>query len=425
MCVATTQPGAAVNFGDNSVEISYENYFSIPYIFLGIELPPMGDLILYNFQNIIWGIVAILFSTASQTGLSNRNSSNGCQRYVIAPPRSFDEYSSDFTATTWIQSVEKKLPKCHQIVSYNRSKSAFQLLNINHVQPLILKEFSENPRENLSKQTNATSIVFLNQKIVKNKIFYNPKVYSVIQLKEVKSSPFGPSEVVVNKNALALMRPSFFAAQAANLIPNSVTLGISSYNYENNRVVTGEIEQLEVQELSAIPKILTGFSATNISHPAGFNTWDIDSNWFGALAFEGVDNRYTYRRPTETENTDPKPTFNYDLKVYVVSPTINRDLSMYWLLGTTFLSIGIGPGFYAYNDSIPTQKKGFVITTPFSIGHRTFVTEKIFTQLSINYIAQAPPIVDNQVFKYNGSVKVWFGFGYYFPEGQTLARSVF
>jgi hypothetical protein len=109
-----------------------------------------------------------------------------------------------------------------------------------------------------------------------------------------------------------------------------------------------------------------------------------------------------------------------------VAPLLNGGISLYWPLGTTFLSVGLGPGVYTLRDSFGDKGVYLVLANSIQFGHRIFLSERFFLQFSVDTLGTtSKPFVDNKTFKSSNTTAGFFGVGYFAPEVRSLFRETF
>ena len=205
-----------------------------------------------------------------------------------------------------------------------------------------------------------------------------------------------------------------------------MTFGSNGTDIMNgNEYIAGEggLRQLSVRQKSLLPRVVSSLGLSNLSHPDGFGMFDYELRTFGSLGFVLIDNEYKYE-PLDAEGKVSGAPIDYALKFFYVSPLLNGGISIYWPLGTTFFSLGYGPGLYTFRDSSGDKGGHLVLASAFQFGHRVFFSERIFFQLSGDLLeTTGKPFVDNKTFKSGGAVAFFFGLGYFSPEVRSLVRN--
>ena len=348
---------------------------------------------------------------------------NPCRNFLIIPPHSEDERTSDYVAARWINAIRKNLGRCDKITSYSLSKKSLALINIDHTTVFDFKKLDEKKLDVAAEKTKSTDVVFLNFKLTERLVSITPVIYDIKDLKKPKKNDFGPSALRMNPADLRRLQSKGFSALFANLIPNAATLSASNKGLSNSLEGEKKVREISSTEKSYFPKIISGIGFTNISHPAGFNMFDYETRTFGSLAFYAIDHEYKYERLDEKGDTIGDPV-DYRVKFYFAGPLVNSGISFYWPLGTTFMSVGIGPGVYTLRDSEHASRTDLVVSTTLDLGHRVFLSEKLFFQLSGSFLwTTGKPLIKNTIFKSGSTSTGSFGIGYFLPEMRSALRT--
>lgn len=344
-----------------------------------------------------------------------------CHIYAVAPPEHYDEKASRYIVEAWKKSIAKKLRKCDRFIDQDKALAAFRLLNLDYDKPFDEGDFGRQQAERLQMETNATHLIDLKYKIKKGVLQIRPNILRLTPFKhEQKIAVAGIAKVALPKNS-PIKQASKKAIQVRGLsfLPNSVRVGYSNYYLRNDLVEDGTLEQLDRRSESLLPPLITGISVTSVEHPFGFDTWDISFRGLFSLNAFFVDESYSFRTPANPPlpASDPK---EYRVVYTQVAPEISGEVSLHWILGATYMSLGIGGGMSYLNDTYD-RRFGFVITIPLTIGHRAFITERIYLDLFV-YAGSFNPGINNEVFACGQRSGAFFGLGYFFPDAKTYLR---
>ena len=71
---------------------------------------------------------------------------------------------------------------------------------------------------------------------------------------------------------------------------------------------------------------------------------------------------------------------------------------------------------YVHFDEIVGRKIGVDITTIVELGHRAFLTERLYLELSATNARVGKHISKHDHYKFDSLSGIFFGLGYYYPE---------
>ena len=219
----------------------------------------------------------------------------------------------------------------------------------------------------------------------------------------------------------------YLADKLLRLLPNAISLGISSTSLENSRVESGQLQQTGQHDNNILPPILSSVALTSIDHPDSMALWDLRFDLFSALEFADFDTTYTLLRPGNASASPPIPDqeLSYTLKLFMAVPTINGEISVHTPIGTTFAALGWGPGLYTYQDSLGNGATGGVSVIRLEVGHTVFVSARWFLEMTVNVLSPSTAPVHNDLFTFDSRTYGILGVGYYFPESHSLLRREF
>ena len=350
---------------------------------------------------------------------------NPCRRFLVVPPLADQQRVSDYVANRWVSAAKHNLQGCDRIVPFADGKKSFSVINVDHSTDFDFRKLDQKKLPVAAERVAATDIVFLYHKIEGRRLTVAALVYGAKSLVKDKSAYFSPLDIKLSASELSRVRPSGFLSILANVIPNALTLGGHSTSLPNRYEEIGEqggLRELSVREKSILPRVVSGFGLTNLSHPAGFGLFDYELRTFGSLGFFLIDNEYKYERVDAAGRVFGEP-IDYSLRFFYVAPLLNGGISLYWPLGTTFLSIGFGPGVYSLRDSFGDKGVYLVLANSIQLGHRVFLSERVFFQFAIDTLGTTgKPFVDNETFKSSNTTAFFFGLGYFAPEVRSLVR---
>lgn len=350
---------------------------------------------------------------------------NPCRRFLVVPPFSDQQRMSDYVANRWISDGKNHLQGCDRIIPFDYGKKAFSIINIDHSTVFDFKKLSSKKLPVAAERMGATDFIFIDYQLDGGRLTIDYLVYGAKNLKRDKSPYFRPLELKLSASELSRVKPSGVLSLLANVIPNALTLGGHSTSLPNRYEEIGEqggLRELSVREKSILPRVVSGIGLTNLSHPAGFGLFDYELRTFGSLGFFLIDNEYRYERVDAGGRVFGEP-IDYSLRFFYVAPLLNGGISLYWPLGTTFLSIGFGPGVYSLRDSFGDKGVYLVLANSIQLGHRVFLSERVFFQFAIDTLGTTgKPFVDNETFKSSNTTAFFFGLGYFAPEVRSLVR---
>lgn len=371
-------------------------------------------------------VVLILTVQGCQTTEGDSNKKNICRRFLVIPPTADQERMSDYVAHRWIASVGTKLRGCDKVVPFRDGKKSLSLLNVDHTTTFNFRKLSEKRLSSSAEKTGATDVVFLGFALEGRRLTITPLVYTLKDMKKHKDLYFSEFDVRLSSSELDQVKSEGVFSILSNVLPNSITLGFHSASVPNRNLDEGKLLELSVREKSILPRVVSGLGFANISHPAGFGMFDFESRWFGSLGFHLVDNVYRYQ-PLEDGGLPVGDPIDYKLRFFSMAPFLNGGISFYWPLGTTFTSLGFGPGIYSVNDTYGDDGVHFFIASFFQLGHRVFLSERFFLQQSVDVYSTTSErrFVDNEIFSSTDTIAVFLGIGYFSPEVRSFVREKF
>ena len=131
---------------------------------------------------------------------------------------------------------------------------------------------------------------------------------------------------------------------------------------------------------------------------------------------------YQYEEIVEPGTSRVPQKIRYNLELYWAAPTYNGEITLHHPLGATFIGLGLGAGVYFFEDDFETNY-GLISVTSLTLGHRAFLSERIFTELSAEFLYPHNSIISNDVFKGGGAFGAFFGVGFYFPSLRRYLRN--
>ena len=348
---------------------------------------------------------------------------NSCRRFLVIPPFSEHPRMSDYVANRWIGSTKGQLSGCDKVVPFNDGKKALSLINVDHTMLFDSKSIKEKKLPVAAEKTSATDVVLLGFNLEGRRLTVNPTVYSLKSAKKNKDPYFKPFELKMSSSELDQVKSVGVFSILGNLLPNSISLGFHSNALTNENVREGRLQELSVRENSILPRVVSGLAFANISHPAGFGMFDLESRWFGSLGFHLLDNVYRYQ-PLDDGGLPVGDSLEYKLKFFSAAPFLNGGVSFYWPLGTTFTSLGFGPGFSSVRDTYGDDDVHFFVASFFQFGHRIFLSERFFLQLAFDMYSTTSErrFVDNEIFSSANTSAAFLGIGYFSPEVRSFVR---
>jgi len=351
---------------------------------------------------------------------------NPCRQFLVIPPYAEQQRMSDYVANRWVGRAQNQLQGCDKIVPFDIGKKSLAIINVDHTTVFDFSKLDQKKLPDGTKKNHATDLIFLNAKLVGGRLTIDSVVYEVKSLKKEEISYFRQLDLKLSASELTRVKTSDVFSLLANVFPNAMTFGGNETVIMNrNEYIAGEggLRQLSVRQKSLLPRLVSSLGLSNLSHPAGFGMFDYELRTFGSLGFALIDNEYKYE-PLDAEGKVSGAPIDYSLQFFYVSPLMNGGISIYWPLGTTFFSLGYGPGFYTLRDSSGYKGGHLVLASALQFGHRVFFSERVFFQFSSEYLGTTgKPFVDNKIFKSGDASAYFFGLGYFSPEVRSLVRN--
>lgn len=379
--------------------------------------------------NLFGFLIFIYFFIATFSGCKTTSDTstvkNPCRRFLIMPPYAEQQRMSDYVANRLVGRSKNNLQGCDKIIPFDIGKKALSIINVDHTTVFDFKKLSQKKLPETAEKAGVTDLVFLDFKLTGSRLTINSSVFNAKSLRKDKGAYFPQLELKLTSSELDRIKPSGFFSLLSNIVPNALTLGFHSADLPNRYEKIGDeggLRELSVREKSILPKVVSGIGLTNLSHPAGFGIFDYELRSFGSLGFFLIDNEYRYERVDAEGRAFGEP-IDYSLKFFYVAPLLNGGISLYWPLGTTFLSLGFGPGVYTLSDGSGDKGTYLVLANSVQVGHRMFMSERVFIQFSVDTLGTtSKPFVDNKTFKSSNTTAVFFGLGYFAPEVRSLVR---
>jgi hypothetical protein len=349
----------------------------------------------------------------------------GCQTYLIVPPQSSSQAASEEVAATWIEAVLPHLDKCDKIIKDDAAREVFRFANVSHSKPLPMKDPRNAQLDVLRSKTNATHVVFLAYKVQRRTLTVRAQIYR-LKPKWVEETKKGLDEEVFAKYQRTLPKNSplvtgdDFKSLFAGLIPNTVTLGAATSEMTNDRVDNGEVEQLEAHRRNALPYIVQGLGVANVAHRSGYRLFDADWGLSGALRFLADSPSLVLRYKDPARRSTPDETTTYAFAFYSLAALVTIDGFLYTPLGTSYFGVGLGFGPYRFQDSDGVNVTAVQSLGRMHLGHRVFLSDRWYLELSAESITFMRGIVDGPYFKAYTMDQQWFGIGWFFPRRGWL-----
>lgn len=350
----------------------------------------------------------------------------GCETFLIVPPQHASLAASDAVVTAWVDAVLPHLDKCAKMIKPDASKEVFHFVNVNNTSPLDMKNPNEAQLKTLRSKTTATHVVFLSFKVSHRTLAVRATIYRLkpkwmpTPRKVLADELVARIEKRLDKGSPLVAGEADVRSLFAGLIPNSVTFGAGDSKLTNTRVEHDEIAEVEAHRRDALPRFIQGIGIANVAHRYGFKLFDADWGLSGALRFLADSPNLVYQYKDATKRATPEQTFDYSYDFISLAALVTIDGFLYWPLGTTFGGFGVGLAPYRFQDSTGRSITALDALARLRVGHRVFLSDRWYAELSVDQITFTGGIADGEEFKGYTMVSGWFGLGWFFPRRGWL-----
>ena len=356
-----------------------------------------------------------------------------CRRFLIAPIADVGFFQEQVLRKAWRRSKAKRLKGCDIFVKADdiRQYWSYVKWKADHQS---LESLSRERLNHLGFHSGATHVIFLQRLIEPNtddrsrlssvahpaaqtstvqrhkpgrRIILQAKTYDLMT--RAKTDIPGLAEAIVLR--LPERKKTFWhdIRQAVgtniNLLPNSVTLGIS--DADNLAMPKTGLPVIADETVRGLPHYLSAWGLTTVQHPDGFNSYD-----FSLFLQPSLLAAYEHR----------KVVFNNALgfaepaaiKTFLVTPYYRGGVTFHSPVGSLSMSLGFGIGLYQTAvDDQPATYGSF--STAVSEGFYTaFLTKHLFLQIGFSVIAVEER--DFGKFQFDKSrIEVMGRVGYFYP----------
>lgn len=242
------------------------------------------------------------------------------------------------------------------------------------------------------------------------------KILKADQISESRSKKLRAARFPVDPEEFENQQSGFFRKAYSLLAPNTVTLG-ASYS-QIDMVPTPEYGHVGTFIYSDVPAYLSSLSLGQVSHPDNFKDWDATIEVGARLLFFSLNQISTFQQRADSQVELDVP--ETSVHVYALGACSNLEtvLSGYWTLGTTYISVGVGPcGYQVRQDEDPLKRFG-ALAVHLAAGHRAFITRQVFVYLDAANFKFSRPLYRSDFAASQDIIRFTGGIGYFFPNAR-------
>jgi len=212
----------------------------------------------------------------------------------------------------------------------------------------------------------------------------------------------------------------------SRMTPNSINFspGVTIVEPEfSHRDPNYKYEIHNLRNHGVIPPVLSAIRISRVEHPDAYRMFDYEVSLFPSTTFlfinQDVELRQV-RRETDDILVSFEENHNVTLKYTAGCTHVAGQLSLFSILGTTYLSVGVGPCFI-HNESRGRYKINYFDTSTLVVlGHRVFFNEQFFFDVYSDSVTFGKKIYKDDVSTLETSRRSYASFGYYVDDAERM-----
>lgn len=328
-----------------------------------------------------------------------------CQdRVVIAPPYVKAPAYGDWLiqeAMNHLRKVEKL--DCDLFVDPDRAAEFFYYSGISS---FFSKPLGEKQIRLIEKNTSANHLLIISQE--QDQFFYKLFRIKEERIEYIKRYTQQDSKGVPTR------RNSSFVNWLSSLTPNTLALSMSKV-YPNYTLADGYRETNRDDADEGPDSFSLSFS--KIDSRSAYELFDVSLAFYPSLFYYTIDQDTPIEEKVPTNGTSKRREILH-LRSQGLCSSFNGEVSLYWILGTTYTGFGLGPcAIISAQEDRHSKKYGTILPRVF-FGHRIFLTQNLYTELGGDMVFSDPKQSSSPNVKDTGVARVSFAFGWYFPDTE-------
>lgn len=342
----------------------------------------------------------------------NARGEDRCRKYLIVPPKNYDEKVANELVKLWIIKSQQNLQPCDSVVEPSETNSLFKRFVRSAEKEDLLNKKNRDKLNTLGLRTGASHIVFLESEIKEGSARLIPHVVDMHS--EVVVESYSPPMEIAEIERYEAENKSIFTY--VNLLPNSIAFGSTSRDFDDTP--PKGFDSVEVTQQSKLPKYISNVKILSVDNPLQFDPWDLTLSFYPSIS--------TSFMLADVKSTQGGISQNNEIQFFYLSVPYEFGPTVHTPLGALSLSIGLGPMFTYFTDSDDNTAANMtgIFTTRFA--YTAFMSENVF--MRFEYFQQMTlfePFIDRTYMRPSSLMEGALVIGYYFPEGRSALRQIF
>ena len=340
-------------------------------------------------------------------------------RIAIAPPRVEDTHYGRWLVKQTIPTLRELVASdCEPLIDYESTINNFDFIGISYFFGRNLRLMQQKQREYLITETQANRLLSI-EVTTKGVVATLYLLTAQSPLKKLFSF-----SVPISKESKKAQKSAWLLRYLALLTPNAFSLGF------NSTQVSIEADKEKYEEdtrlIGVLPPLLSSMTFNKIEHPLAYQVMDYSFSLFPGAYFFGINQITDFRLIDPSMASEQLPELlTARVNAYGACNNINGQVSLFWILGTSYSSLGLGPCIYRLQtDSNPPGYFG-AFAWRFVLGHRVFMSQNIFTFFEADILNFDRELYRTDLIHSRTISRGTLGVGWYVPDVESVFLDVF